>query len=1033
MAILRKCTLVALLVISVLLSIIPLSATEEISVNHFERQNVRALKAREQSLFPRVDFEAAAGGATTTKPSAKVSTRTSTRAAAASPTKAKNANEEHAESAEAEKVSEAESKEHESAVETALPFVLVSLGVGVVLSWLLGLIPSSFRPPYTVMLFILGALIALIHDKTNGFGPLLGPSVAVLETPDSKALLFLVLPPLLFESSAAADWHVLRRVLNSSIILAFPGVVICALLIAVYFMFVPNYGFSFGTAMTVGSILGATDPVAVVAALSTLNAPARLNLLIDGEAMLNDGSAFVFFLVFIDLAAGVQKSVASMIITFVQLSFGGPLFGLIAAWITFQFNQLVLKTSPDKPPSTLEVGAIMVAVYVVFFIGDVVFHVSSVLAIVTFGFYMSATGRFNVSHDGLHHNHGVISLVSFFANTAIFTVAGAMTYFYVTVETISSLYNWGILLGLYIALIVIRAIMALVLWPILARLGYGLDWKDVVLLIWGGLRGGMSLILVILVKENTAIPLQTRSLIGFHVAGIVLGTIVINGMTTEPLYRALKIDVANPFHSAQVSKVLHQIDNEVDGDDDHSHNGGHYGGEESLRSQLKNDPFYSKADWATVESLVPMLGTVSKVEGYSISFQDRANDPNSTLRRAGSSMRKVARDGASRPDISAGGHAYMSENNRGNSPSGKYTAPSSGDRDQKLNLEPAKADYNEYESKTYGTYTVRERYARLREEDGVGYSQSARANRRLSTTVSNIQKTYPRTSSRMITQQQADAIRRATQLLDTSQFGQRRSLLQSMKGDKVLDQEAALEKGTPALIPESTEATPDEIRYYLRTTFLSAMKCRWHVLEEQGTLTNASLVILNEAADVANENGMSARISIGKYRMETLETEKLDLFWSEVVSALPMKLENPQSVGFFERLKHHNVTTRVVISVEAVFAVLKAGMEMLNVFVEVEAAANKGENVLSQYVDELCSEIRVVNSKARSLLMRYEAMFPSVVGALRTSHVASLIVAAKRKVAEELCDESGVLDNGSKDQIIAFLDKRVKFIRGILD
>ena len=55
---------------------------------------------------------------------------------------------------------------------------------------------------------------------------------------------------------------------------------------------------TFSQALTLGAILAATDPVAVVSALHELGAPGKLSVLIDGESLLNDGTAMVFFLIF---------------------------------------------------------------------------------------------------------------------------------------------------------------------------------------------------------------------------------------------------------------------------------------------------------------------------------------------------------------------------------------------------------------------------------------------------------------------------------------------------------------------------------------------------------------------------------------------------------------------------------------------------------------------------------------------------------------------------------------------------------------
>ena len=62
-------------------------------------------------------------------------------------------------------------------------------------------------------------------------------------------------------------------------------------------------------------------------------------------------------------------------------------------------------------------------------------------------------------------------------------------------------YEWGYLCALYLALILIRAVVVLCFYPILDVLGYGLHWKDALVLVWGGLRGAVGLAMGIVADE----------------------------------------------------------------------------------------------------------------------------------------------------------------------------------------------------------------------------------------------------------------------------------------------------------------------------------------------------------------------------------------------------------------------------------------------------------------------------------------------------------------------------------------------------
>jgi NhaP-type Na+/H+ or K+/H+ antiporter len=87
---------------------------------------------------------------------------------------------------------------------------------------------------------------------------------------DPHTILLILLPPLLFEASSKVDWHTFKRVSGQSIILAFPGVILAIGLTAAYVFYTFDYGWNWYTALTLGAILSATDPVAVVNAVCSI-------------------------------------------------------------------------------------------------------------------------------------------------------------------------------------------------------------------------------------------------------------------------------------------------------------------------------------------------------------------------------------------------------------------------------------------------------------------------------------------------------------------------------------------------------------------------------------------------------------------------------------------------------------------------------------------------------------------------------------------------------------------------------------------
>ncbi|CAD7935908.1 unnamed protein product, partial [Amoebophrya sp. A25] len=226
----------------------------------------------------------------------------------------------------------------------------------------------------------------------------LSDAVEVAQNVDPKVIFWILLPALLYEDSACTNWHVGRRVLPNSLLLALPGALLNTILTGVALYFTSWHGFSLTEALLLGAILSATDPVAVIGALHNLHAPPKLTLLISGEALLNDGSGVLLFLVFLDLAKGLKKfALWDTTLQFLYLALGGLFLGGAA----FLLVLALLKRSKNYQTGLF---VVLVGAYGTFFVAD--HHdveVSAVLAIVTFGFCMSATGQYSINETHSHH------------------------------------------------------------------------------------------------------------------------------------------------------------------------------------------------------------------------------------------------------------------------------------------------------------------------------------------------------------------------------------------------------------------------------------------------------------------------------------------------------------------------------------------------------------------------------------------------------------------------------------------------------
>ena len=137
-----------------------------------------------------------------------------------------------------------------------------------------------------------------------------------------------------------------------------------------------------------GCVLSATDPVAVVALLKELGASVRFNTLIEGESLMNDGTAMVFFALFIDLAKGHSSSFLGVCANFVRIAFGGPILGLLTGLVISFWMKRIIRDA------VLSINITFVGAYLCFYLAEFTFlKVSGILSIVTLGLYMSAVGK----------------------------------------------------------------------------------------------------------------------------------------------------------------------------------------------------------------------------------------------------------------------------------------------------------------------------------------------------------------------------------------------------------------------------------------------------------------------------------------------------------------------------------------------------------------------------------------------------------------------------------------------------------------
>lgn len=184
------------------------------------------------------------------------------------------------------------------------------------------ILKNKFPVPFTVIVlilgFIMGIIMAHIDEISNDF--LLGEKE--LREINPHLIFYIFLPLLIFDSSFNSHFHIVRPQIIAAILLAGPGVFICMIIVALCAIYIFPYNWSWLVALMFGSIISATDPVAVVALLHESGASKSLAALIDLESLLNDGSAFVIFSIFKDIVVQQSTTASAIVIDIAKFTVG---------------------------------------------------------------------------------------------------------------------------------------------------------------------------------------------------------------------------------------------------------------------------------------------------------------------------------------------------------------------------------------------------------------------------------------------------------------------------------------------------------------------------------------------------------------------------------------------------------------------------------------------------------------------------------------------------------------------------------------
>ncbi len=449
-----------------------------------------------------------------------------------------------------------ESSSEGSALILGEEIVLGLLLVAVIVS----LVSQRLRIPYTVGLMTVGLILTFFGEF-----PYL--------TLAPKLILTILVPPLVFEAAFHINMEELRRELGLLLLLTIPGVVLTTFMVGGVVSL--GAGIPLSAALVFGALIAATDPVAVVALFRAIGVPRRLQILIEAESLLNDGTAIVLFNLMLTIALTGQFNLASSLLTFTIIAGGGILtgfvMGVVVSRLTSRINDHLIETALTT-----------VVAYGAYVVAEAVLHVSGVLAVVTAGLLMGNIGPRGMSPTTRIVVFNFWEFAAFLANSFVFLLIGLQVKVQLMLDNIQAI------VVAIVGVLVARAVSVYIL--SLTDRTLPMKWRHV--LFWGGLRGAISLALALSLTST----LPYRSQLQAMAFGIVLFTIFVEGLTMKPLVQTLGL--VETQVSKQSYERLHAKAIALQA----SHN---------RLQQLSSSGLLSEYSWRTLQPLIE-----EQIEGY---------------------------------------------------------------------------------------------------------------------------------------------------------------------------------------------------------------------------------------------------------------------------------------------------------------------------------------------------------------------------------------------------------------------------------
>lgn len=383
------------------------------------------------------------------------------------------------------------------------------------------------RLPHTIGLLVMALVTSLVLLLAEWVFPSFGITdtlqAAIGQIDFYSTVMEGMLAFLLFAGALHVDFEFLRDQKWAIGLLATLGVTLSTFLVGTGFWYLAGlFGFDipFIWALVFGALISPTDPVAVLSLLKSVNVPHSLEAKIAGESLFNDGVGVVIFTILLAIAVGAAGDGAPVdAVHIAELFFleagGGAVLGLLTGWIAYR----AMATMDNYTLEILITLGVVTATYAI----AQRLHLSGPIAVVLTGLLIGNRGaRVGMSEITREHLFQFWELIDEILNSVLFLLIGLE----VLVVTFDPSFGW--IAASAIPLVLVSRLIAVGL-PLTGLSRFAdLSIGAIPVLTWGGLRGGISVALVLSLPDNEYKPLLLAT-----TYAVVLFSIIVQGMTVK--------------------------------------------------------------------------------------------------------------------------------------------------------------------------------------------------------------------------------------------------------------------------------------------------------------------------------------------------------------------------------------------------------------------------------------------------------------------------------------------------------------------